>query len=281
MILHLLAADGLLGRLHIEGTNLTSTDVISSTATTDLPRAGFWRRLGATVIDGIIILVPFQIAAAVLFSVTAGMVQMYGGLAINFCAKAESIPQSLSPPPPHDSNFAQVCRVTFFGATTGAILTVARVTRVGTGTKMVRQGYMLNKNGDPVSGMSLDPIAGLTFLAYLLGMIWKRGRTLGGRIVGVRVVDVAEPDKRGAPITKTIMRYLVMVIGLIPGLALLAYRWLTTDGSADAMFEGGFFQWLIYAVLVEAVWCIVLIVQIAQKKDPAYDRLAGTAVLKG
>jgi uncharacterized RDD family membrane protein YckC len=257
-----------------------STDASPAGTIEDLPRAGFWRRLLSFLIDAIIVLVPFQVLAAILFAVTAGTVQMYGGLAFNYCDQVKTVPQSLDPPPPHDSNFAQVCRVTFFGATTGVLLTVARVTRSGSGTKAVRQGYMLNQKGDPIHGVSLDWIAGVVFLVYLLGMIWKRGRTLGDRIVGTKLVNTAPPDRPGIPITKTIARYLVMLIGFVPGIALLTYRWATTDGTADAMFDGGFFQWLLYAVLIEAAWCVLLIFQIALKIDPVYDRLAGTAVVK-
>jgi uncharacterized RDD family membrane protein YckC len=257
-----------------------STDETSAGSMEDLPRAGFWRRLLSILIDAVIVLVPFQVLAAILFAATAGTVQMYGGLAFNFCEPVKTIPQSLDPPPPHDSNFAQVCRVTFFGATTGVVLTVARVTRVGSGTRMVRQGYMLNQRGDPVHGVSLDWIAGIVFLAYLLGTISRRGRTLGGRLLGTKVIDVAAPERSGVPITRAIARYLALLVGFVPGFALLAYRWLTTDGSADAMFEGSFFQWLLVAVLIEAAWCVLLIFQTALKLDPAYDRLAGTAVLK-
>ena len=104
--------------------------------TDNLPRAGFWRRWLATAIDSIIVIFPFQILAAILFAMTAGMVQMDSGF-VTFCADTQTIPQSLDPPPPHDSNFARVCRVSFFGATTGAVLTVGRVTQAGSTTTAV------------------------------------------------------------------------------------------------------------------------------------------------
>jgi hypothetical protein len=49
---------------------------------------------------------------------------------------------------------------------------------------------------------------------------------------------------------------------------------------ADAMFTKDFFRWFIFAGGLGALWVIVLVVQIARKTDPVYDRLAGTAVLK-
>lgn len=46
------------------------------------------------------------------------------------------------------------------------------------------------------------------------------------------------------------------------------------------MFTGDFFRWFMYAGLLGVLWVVVLIFQIATKKDPIYDRLAGTAVVR-
>lgn len=245
-----------------------------------LPRAGFWRRWLATVIDAIVVMLPFQMLAAVLFAMTAGMIQMDSGLFTN-CQVGKTIPQGLDPPPPHDSNFIRVCRVSFFGATTGAILTVGRVTREGNTTTTISQGYMLDKDGTPVRGQSIDWIVQIAFIVYLIGMIWKSGRTVGARVVGVRVIDAANPGASSVPLLKTIGRYLVMMIGAVPSFAVLIFQLATQRGVADAMFTGEFFRWFTYAALFGGLWTIVLIVQIAMKTDPIYDRLAGTAVVRG
>jgi hypothetical protein len=81
------------------------------------------------------------------------------------------------------------------------------------------------------------------------------------------------------PILKVISRYLAMIIGFVPALALLLYQRTITDGSADAMFTDHFFQWFIFSGLVAAIWSVLLIIQVARKRDPVYDRLAGTAVV--
>lgn len=248
-------------------------------ATADLPRAGLWRRWLATLVDSIIIMLPFQILAALLFTLTAGTVQMNSGF-YTFCAPAPTIPQSLEPPPPHDSNFARVCQVSFFGAPTGATLTVGRTTREGSTTKTVSQGYMLDQDGKPVHGTSIDGIVWLVLLIYLVGMIWKTGRTFGARIAGVRVMDSAESGLAGVPLRKAIIRYLAMAIGFVPMFAVLIYQNTVSGGGAEAMFVGNFFQWFVYAGGFAVLWVVVLIFQIAAKKDPFYDRLAGTAVVR-
>jgi hypothetical protein len=245
----------------------------------DLPRAGFWRRLWSIIIDGIITLLPFQMLAAVLFAMTGGMIQMNSGF-FTTCADGKTIPQGLNPPPPHDSNFMRVCGVSFFGATTGATLTVGRVTQEGGSTTTVSQSYMLDKEGTPIQGTSIDWIYQLAFVAYLVVMVWKTGKTLGGRAAGIRVIDVASPGASGVPLGRAIGRYLAMIIGAVPTFALLTYQYAATGGSADAMFTGQFFQWFTYAAVFGGLWTIVLVFQMGLKIDPVYDRLAGTAVVK-
>jgi uncharacterized RDD family membrane protein YckC len=256
------------------------SNVPGGDATIGLKRAGFWRRLLSFVIDAIVVLVPFQILAAVLFALTGGMVQMNSGLSLIACETGKEIPQFLDPPPPHDSNFIRVCRTSLFGATTGAVLTVGRITREGSTTTTVQQTYALDKDGMPVKATSIDNIADLALLAYLIGMVWKTGRTLGARVVGVRVVDTDHPDLAGVLLRKAIMRYLAMFIGAVPAFALLSYRYVVAGGIADAMFTAEAFRWFMGAAVVAALWVIVLIIQIAGKTDPVYDRLAGTAALR-
>jgi uncharacterized RDD family membrane protein YckC len=248
-------------------------------ATAHLPRGGFWRRWLATLIDAIIVMFPFQVLAAILFAITAGMVQMDSGF-YSFCAAGKSIPQSLNPPPPHDSNFARVCRISFFGATTGATLTVGRVTREGSRTTIISQAYMLDAGGQPIDGISIDWFVTLALLAYLVGMVWRTGRTIGARIVGLKVVDATQPGASRVPIGKAISRYLAMAIGFVPLFAILIYQYVVNSGNADAMFTDNFFLWFMYAGGLGVLWEVVLIIQIAAKKDPVYDRLAGTAVVR-
>lgn len=255
-----------------------NTDAAPVGPTPDLRRAGFWRRFLATLIDMIVVIVPFQIVAAILFTMSAGNVQMNSGL-FSSCTPAVAIPKALDPRPPHDSNFATICHVSFFGATTGSTLIVGRTTREGVTTTSVRQGYMLDGDGKPINGTSIDWIVQLAFVFYLLGMVWKTGRTLGARALQVRIVNAAQPGVPGVPLGQTIARYLAMVIGIVPMFAVLLYQRAIVGGSADAMFTEGFFHWFVAAGVIALLWWLVLLVQIARKRDPVYDRLAGTAAL--
>ena len=245
-------------------------------------RAGFWRRFLSLVIDSIIVALPFQALAALLFAATAGHIQMQNGL-FTSCQDGGSIPQALNPPPPRDSNFTRICHTYFFGATTGATLTIGRVTKEQNKTTTVSQSYFLDKDGTPINGHSIDWIAQLGLLVYLVVMIRNTGKTLGARVVRVKVVDIANPDSSGVPWRKAILRYLAMAIGAIPAFALLAYlayRYAVAGDSADELFTPALFSSIIVALLLGAAWSLMLIIQVARKVDPLYDRLAGTAVLK-
>lgn len=256
-----------------------TADALLADTTTDPPRAGFWRRWLATLIDAIIVMLPFQLLAAILFVVTAGAIQMDSGF-FSVCTPAKAIPQALNPAPPHNSNFAQTCRVSFFGATTGATLTVARVTREGKMTTTVSQAYMLDRDGKPIHGTSIDGIVELALLGYLIAMVWKTGRSLGARIVKVRAVDITTPAATGVPLHRAIARYLAMAIGFAPVFVVLHYQSAAAGGSADAMYTASHFKWFMYSGGLAVLWLLLLIIQIAMKSDPVYDRLAGTAVLK-
>jgi uncharacterized RDD family membrane protein YckC len=256
-----------------------NNDAMRADTATDLPRAGFWRRWLSVVIDTIVVMLPFQIIAAILFAITSGTVQMNSGF-YNACAPVKTIPPALSPAPPHDSNFARACHVSFFGATTGSTLTVGRTTREGTTTTTVSQAYMLDRDGKPIRGTSIDSIYSLAFIAYFVVLVWKTGRTPGARVMGTRVVDITTPGTAGVPLGKTIIRYLAIMIGAVPAFALLLYTWLGIGGSADAMFTASFFHWFAYAAGLGFLWAVVLSIQVALKTDPIYDRLAGTAVLR-
>jgi hypothetical protein len=190
---------------------------------TEPRRGGFWRRWLSAIIDIVIVMLPFQILAAILFNMTAGRVQMDNGLT---------------------------------------------------------QGYMIDKDGKPVHGFAIDWIVWLTLLAYLGIMTWKTGRSLGDRATKLRVIDTADPGAPGVPLRKAFIRYPAMIIGLVPVFALLIWRYVAGDGSADAMFTADTFRWAMVLLSAAALWEIVLIVQVARKTDPYYDRLAGTAVVR-
>jgi uncharacterized RDD family membrane protein YckC len=243
-------------------------------------RAGFWRRGIAMAIDGIIVALPFQIIAAILFVATSGYVQQSGGVTYTSCATSQVVPEGLVPPPPTDSNFSRECHVYFFGAETARRLQVGRVTKVGLNTTSVWQGYMLDRNGHPVDGVSIDWIVMAAFIAYLFAMETRKGASLGDRWMRIRVIDAAAPGASGVPLRKIVVRYLATLIGFAPMFALLLVYFTWYESDLDAIAASGFFTWLKLAGVIAFAWFIIICYQVVRKRDPLYDRIAGTAVVR-
>ncbi len=250
-----------------------------STSVIDEPRAGFWRRLLSSVIDLVIVGAPFQIIVAVLFAMTGGSIQMTSnGLITQTCEHRTSVPAGLTPPPPRNPNFANDCRFSFFGAPTGRVLIVGRAERDGGVTRSVFRSYMLNAAGEPIQGVSIDSYVVLVLVAYVVALTARRGQTLGARVMRIRVVDLANSESPRVPIRRILIRYAAMLIGFIPAVLVLLVGASAGDDVATTK-NGISTNQIIYAVLSAAAWIIVLVVQMALKRDPVYDWLAGTAVI--
>jgi uncharacterized RDD family membrane protein YckC len=244
------------------------------------PRAGFWRRSLAFMIDVIIVSLPFQIIGAILFFATSGWVQQSGGVTYTSCAIIKMVPDRLVPPPPAGSNFARQCSVYFFGAETARRLQVGRVTKEGITTKTVSRGYMLDRDGQPINGVSINWMVMMVFIAYLLAMETRTSATLGNLAVRIRVIETAEPDYLGVPFRKVIIRYLVMLIGFVPLITVALVYGVRYGEDLEAIADSNFFTWLRIAGIAAVGWGIFLTVQVARKRDPLYDRIAGTAVVR-
>jgi uncharacterized RDD family membrane protein YckC len=256
--------------------------------TFDLPvsaRAGFWRRAFASLLDVITIYVPFQLIISVLFVATAGHIQMSSPVAFyGECSEPQTMPDGLMPPPPAGSNFIRDCNIYFLGAQTARILQVGRLNIEGTSAQSVSRSYMLDRDGHLINGVSVDWIAILALIAYLVAMETRTGVTLGSRAMRIRVIDSATPVGPGVPLRKIVLRYLAMLIGILPILVLILAVPLIYGSDLEQLAKflaSSFFLWVfIGGYIVGTGWAILLIVQVANKRDPLYDRIAGTAVLR-
>jgi uncharacterized RDD family membrane protein YckC len=243
-------------------------------------RAGFWRRFFAVIIDLIIVLLPFQLLVAVLFTATSGHVQMTNGVGVQHCSKPLRQYDGLVPPPPVDSSAVQDCSIYFFGVPTARALVVGRVTQEGRRGNLVARAYLLDRDGRLIDAVSVDWIALLTLIVYWLMMEAATGATLGNRWTRTRVVNALEPKARRVPLSKVIIRHLMMWTGAVPLLVVYIVYGLRYRLDLDSMAQGGLFQWLYLAGSLAFIWLIFICVQIAGKRDPIYDSIAGTAVVQ-
>jgi len=238
-------------------------------------RAGFWRRLLSYLID--YTWIPTQIIAAILFATTSGLIQQTGGITFTTCATDSQIPAGLMPPPPADSNFSTECNVYFFGAQTASYVRVGRSTKNGS----ISRTYMLDREGHPIDAIPLDWLPLLAFIAYVIVFETRTGATLGSRVTRIRVLDPTAAGVTRVPLRKTIIRYFGLFLGLAPMFAIFLFYLALYGGDLEAIMNNNIFIWTeVTAGGLALAWAVVLLVQIATKRDPLYDGLAGTAVVR-
>jgi hypothetical protein len=263
-----------------------------------LLRAGFWRRAGASFLDLLIIMVPIEVLLAVAFALTNGAVQGAAGVTSTICYAFDVTPELLAqiPNPPEGANVVRYCRTGLLGLDTSNVLIVGVRTEPassGTGaTTEVTTSYPMNSRREFVNATDLSLPA---YLVMIVAIIWqwaRSGRTLGGRILRLRVVRVARPsaDAGGTmPVssggigwwvaTKRFVLSCLVNFFWAPGLLLVLglFFWMSAIGQPGlakiALFA------LIPIGIGQLVLLLMILTDIVQRRDPIYDRWAGTAAV--
>lgn len=251
------------------------------TSTESAPvRAGFWRRVGALLIDFIIILVPLQIVVAMLFAMSNGSVQGSFGIVSRTCQSVAQVPSGLEPSPPADANTFTECRIGLFGLPTARSLAVGTVKQDGNTTTGSYITYSLDADGKPVDAFNTDLIAILAVIAYLIAMERRSGATIGKRTLGIRTVPTGTPGQIGLSLRQAVTRQAAMWIGMVPALIFMFVVLFFIEDPLAAMQTRGYWTMFAFAAAVELAWLIWIIVSVSKKRDPIYDRIAGTSVLR-
>jgi hypothetical protein len=258
-----------------------------------LPRAGFWRRAIAWIIDALLTLLITSIIIGVpvswLFAVTNGSVQ-FGLLNIGKCAPPalSILPGNLDPPPLRGWNFAVDCRSYLLGLTeTARVLTVGKVSTVNHGnyrtTTSISTSYGLGADGLPRKVVSLDWLGWLFLLVYLVFLQSRYGATAGMALLRIRVMNVEFPGSVGISAVKALIRVLVFFAGFIPVLAYLVWLSLSLRAASNDSQEVAASNLmpilLTAAVLISGVFYVWILIVIVLRRDPVYDRIAKTAVV--
>lgn len=247
-------------------------------------RAGFWRRFGSFLVDGAIILLPLEVVVAILFSMTDGRIQGQFGLNVLGCQALTQLPPGLQTQITNPNSAAK-CAFGLPGLPTANVLVVSRSEKDGALTTTVSESFWLDAEGELAveAGYDVTWIALLIFLAYMVACEVRGGRTIGDRAVRTRVVDSAHPEVVGIPFARSIGRRVAMMIGTIPAAIVLTpvfyYRY---DAAALAAYTATpFYRYgMIASVFIGLVWFLFIVIAIVRKKDPIYDRIVRTAVIR-
>lgn len=110
------------------------------------------------------------------------------------------------------------------------------------------------------------------FLLYLVWSLVRYGRTLGDRSVGIRVIESGQIEFGGISVKSAVLRPVFFFAGLAHPIAGLIF--------APSISNPTVLGWVIVAGLSSAAaWQLILLVQIVRRRDPYFDRWAGTAVV--
>lgn len=242
-------------------------------------RAGFWRRVGALVIDSIVIFLPLQILVVILFTLTNGNVQ--GGFLVSTeCRSVGNIPEGLQPPPPANANFANLCTSKFFGFPAVHMLVVGIASQKDNTTTTVSMSYPLDADGNPTNALDMNWAGVVLLTLYLIAMEWRSGATIGKRLLKMKVVEAGSIANGGIRLSRALKRNLAMWIGAIPALLIYTKVIFFSADPMAVMTSRGFWLTAIVALLIQAGWLIWITVSVSRKDDPIYDRLAKTSLIR-
>ncbi len=243
-------------------------------------RAGFWRRVWALFFDSAIVFLPLQILVIVLYAQTNGAIQGTFGFTTSVCQDVSVLPEGLilDPPLPAGFDTFRQCNVGVLGFNMARTLTAVKTVKDGSMTKTFAVSYPLSPEGQGRSAISTDIPATLLLLAYLVFMEHRTGSTYGKRAVKIQCIDRDNVSQAGLPLRKAVIRNLAMWIGFIP--ALVVWGLIYVESTRPDPSASGLILPLVIAAIISTAWFIWITISVSQKRDPIYDRLAGTAVIR-
>jgi hypothetical protein len=236
-------------------------------------RAGFWRRLLASIIDYLVVFVPLYLVVAALFSVSNGAVQGSFLLRFNACYETSV---NWNSEPPAGIDVWNWCGTSVLGLTTVSTL-------VGTSTTNKTEIALPLDADRQVREDVFDVGAfdALILFIYLFFMEWRSGRPIGKRIMAVVVHDVDGWERHGLPIKKAFRRQLAKAAGLLPmAVVQTIYSIALWMNAIPADKEQQSIAWTVIAlasIAIAVAWFIWIAISIIVGRDPIHDRYAGTS----
>jgi hypothetical protein len=242
------------------------------------PRARFWRRVFAFIIDGCAVGAVIAAIGIPLFSLTDGRIRVANTL-VNYsmCAGGTALPAGLDLPADFNVTHVVHCTRYFFGVVHDRTLTVREVTRSGSLTYTRSITFSADAAGRPSEAFYLDYLWIFILACYRIVSEWKLGTTLGKHLLRMRVQPVG-----GGPMTATgaLTRTLVCFIPMYPFALLMVL--LIALGPTGLFAMGHYFFAVVFVGLVlTVVFLLNFILAVRRARLPWHDRWAGTEVVRG
>ena len=238
-------------------------------------RSGFWRRLVASLIDYLVVLIPVYALVAALFLLTDGGVKGSFWLNWRICQAG-----TVHGDPSLDRYDWQVCRTSVFGLTVAEW--VVGTTSEAQGGKSSAISIDLDPRGNFRSAaLDMGFLELLVLASYLFVIELQSGQSLGKRVTAIMVHDQDDKSRVGLPIQKAVRRQAMKFLGPLSMTLTggwFAFRaWGTDPGVVQD------FSWLEIAAAYTAfvlalIWPIWIAISIAFENEPIHDRFAATTV---
>ncbi|CAM5409820.1 hypothetical protein MAUB1S_06966 [Mycolicibacterium aubagnense] len=238
--------------------------------------AGFWRRLAASIIDYILVLIVLLPLASLAFVSTDGEVKSLFLLRWNLC-QSTTLNQTSGP---SLANYEWVvCRASIFGLKTAQW---AEGTASDQKVEPSSISFDLDSNGRfRPSSLDLGFLELAILAAYFFLGEWRFGQSIGKRSLGIKIYDQDQWNRVGLPAWKSFRRQAMKFAGVAP--MVLSGGWYSFRAwGGDPAMVGQFPNFEIaiaFAVLaIAAAWPIWIMISIALGNDAIHDRFAGTTV---
>jgi hypothetical protein len=237
---------------------------------------GLWPRLGALVLDLVVVIVAVQLLTTAVHYASRGEVQGALGLAFVDCQPTRDVPK-LDPPPPQGYSFVMHCQRSLLGLDMANWLAIGKVVSLGDGhfDKQVQQ-YAIGPQGDQAFAPTIAGDGWIVFaiFAYLPIADWLFGATVGKWIVGLRTIDVRNPSRRGLPFWKAVVRQAAIQAGILLSTAIIfVYQLAGADLEQSTDLAR-----LLYLVVLG--WILWNSGRLLVGWESLYDRAAGTTVVR-
>jgi hypothetical protein len=238
-------------------------------------RGGIWRRLLASVIDYLVVLISLYFLTAGLAILTDGGVKGDFGLSLEVCRSftVHGVP----------SLERKVCKSSLLGF---SVADRAVGTLKGT-QSIVHETVSFDLNSkDKFRPAALDlGFLQVPALAIYLLVMEASGRSVGKWALTLVVYDEPNWQRRGLPLQKAFRRQLIKFLGAFPLVLTQAWSAFQSWGSFPRPAPS-YSWWEIVPALVAAgfalglalIWPLWIGISIAMGHEPIHDRVAGTTV---
>jgi len=246
--------------------------------TVEVARAGFWRRAGAFVIDGLVVGLLLTLIGLALFEPTDERVRVAPIVGGNTtCTNVNPEQVKLPLPAGFKLTSAQHCITTFLGRPVDRNLVLTEFTKEDRGSYELTYtrslSYAVNGHRQTTDAIKLDNFWIFLLAAYLLLAEWRLGTTLGKKLLGLRVRSVG-----GGPLTlgQTAKRLLIQFIPF----SMIMLTLFGNEMSALLLEHTVVFIALAVAWIVLCVVFLVNFIRAVRAGDlPWHDRWAQTEVV--